>query len=672
MLVALSAAGWYLALGVAALPWARVLRRLGLDPGGAAALSRPVAWTLAGYAGFLVGSAGMRQWWVAGLPILLLPLLLVRRGFPTTLRPLLAAEGVGAAAFAAVALLRLPSHAITGTEKPMDLAILATLLRPGTLPPSDPWLAGADLPYYYFGFVPWVPAARALGLGPDVAYNLLVPLLAGVVAQAAWALARELGAPPRAALLAPWLAVLGGTADGWRQLLAGGAVDLWASSRQIAGAITEFPLFTFQLGDLHPHLLAVPLLLTALALARVAAERPGVAPLLLVSLLYGAAAAANPWYAAPLGAAVALLLLAPAGGLGWRAVAVRLGLAAAVGAGGWAMMAPFWLAFDPPLRGLGVVSTATRWDELALFLGPVLLIPLLVGNELAWRWGGMRREMRQLLRAFWLATIALVAALTGSLALGLAVALGGFFAAQAVRRGARRSRPAWALGLVPLGLLGSMELFYVRDPYGGEFYRMNTVFKASYLAFTLLAALTPSLLAWLAARRRVLARAAAALVLVAGLPQLAVLAGRVRPPGEQGWGGLEWMAGGEADAARWLAARPPGEVLVEGVGDAYSDAARLSAASGVPAVLGWENHERVWRGDGIMDEVGRRRAAVESIYTSGDPAAVGAMARALGATLIAVGSVERRLYGEAGLAAVLAAGEPVYSGAGITLVEIRD
>jgi len=217
-----------------------------------------------------------------------------------------------------------------------------------------------------------------------------------------------------------------------------------------------------------------------------------------------------------------------------------------------------------------------------------------------------------------------------------------------------------------------MELVYVVDPYGGEFYRMNTVFKASYLAYTLLAVLVPVFLRWLGRRRRLLALAVGLVTVASGLPQVASLAGRVRAPRHASWGGLGWMAGGEAEAARWLAGQPAGSILVEGVGDAYSDAARLSATSGVPAVLGWENHERVWRGDAVSDELRRRRQAVETIYSCGLPATVVDTARGLGATLIAVGSVERRLYGEEPLAAVLKAGPVAFSDTGITLVRVGE
>ncbi len=675
MAMVLQAAVWYLAIALFGAAGCGVLRRLGVGEGGAVAMSRLVALTVAGYAGWLVGCAGVSQWWLMAVGVAAALLVVGRRfAFRRVARYAAEPEAIGAIAFAGVALLRLDGLAIVGTEKPMDLAIWAALLRPGPLPPPDPWLAGAALPYYYWGFVPWVAPARLLGLAPDVAYNLLVPTLAAVSAQAAWALARGVGGGRRAGWLAAALVVFSGTPDGWRQLAAGrplAGLDLWASSRTIAGAITEFPLFTFDLGDLHPHLLAVPLLLAALFAACAVGTLPdGRGRMLpLAVLLYGAAAAANPWCAVPVGAGVAALVVVsrpPGEGGALR----RWGAAALIGGGGYVAFLPAWLALRSPFAGLGVVRTPTRWDELGLYLGAALLPVLLVSWELARRVGGWSAAGRQLARAAVVAVTAVAAALSGRVGLALALVSGGLVGYWVWRGRPRPGRLAWALALVPLALVGLVEVVYLRDPYGGELYRMNTVFKALHLAFTLLAVVGPVLLEWLAGRRPYLARAAALVLLLAGAPQLLSLtlaAVRSRPAG---WGGLGWMPAGEAAAVRWLHRTPAGSTLVEAVGEAYTEAARMASASGVPAVLGWENHQRVWRGGSVVPELERRRRAIAELYRCGRPERVAALARELGAELVVVGELERRTYGEEGVAAVKAAGEVVFAAHSCQVVRV--
>jgi uncharacterized membrane protein len=272
----------------------------------------------------------------------------------------------------------------------------------------------------------------------------------------------------------------------------------------------------------------------------------------------------------------------------------------------------------------------------------------------------------------WLAGIVLLAVLSKRLLLALAIGLGTVLAVTVLRGQLRRARPVFALTLVPLAMLAFMELLYFKDPYGTEFYRMNTVFKASHLGFTLLAVVAPVLLGWLRRRRAVMAYAGAALVLLAGLPQLVTLGQRALASPVAGWGGLGWMAPGEPAAAAWLRQQPQGSVLIEGVGDAYSDAARMSSASGVPAVLGWENHEGVWRGGNIGDETGRRKAQIDQLYKSGDPREVRRIAQSLGANFIVVGSVERRLYPEGGLGAVLRSGKALYRSGECVIVSARE
>jgi YYY domain-containing protein len=669
---------WYAAVAAGGVAATGCLRRVGLGSGTSWAMARLIGWTLAGYAAWLAGWAGVESWWWLGLPVVVGLLAWGWRGWRAAEpRMFIEPELVGVAAFVLLAFLRLPGLAITGTEKPMDLAILATLLRPGTIPPVDPWLAGHALPYYYWGFVPWLIPAKICGFSPDVVYNLLVPTLAAVSAQAAWALARALGGSRRTGVMAAFLVVFAGTIDGWRQLLAGvgpGRLDLWTSSRVIKGAITEFPLFTFQLGDLHPHLLCIPFVLAAVLLARVVGKaRQQVWAIAGVgALAYGAAAAANPWCALPLGMAVWLVAMADEtafvtfSGAGRR----RWGTVAALGIAGAMLYAPFWFNFHPPVQGFGWVTSATRVDELVLFLGALLVPPCLVAWELSWRFGGADPTRRHLTRAGWLAGAVFLAAASHRPALGLSVAVGALLVVAVVEGKTRPARPVFAMATVGLALVAVVEVIYFRDPYGAEYYRMNTVFKATSLAQVFLAVAAPVLLGWLRRRRAALAAFGAFVVIAAGLPQLASLGLRALASPVTGWTGLRWMAPGEAAAARFLRHLPSGSVLIEGVGDAYSDAARMSSASGVPAVLGWENHESVWRGAALGDEAELRKAQVARLYRCGDPAEVRRIARELGAGYVVVGGVERRLYGNGGLDAVRQAGQTVFRAGGCIVVAV--
>ena len=59
-----------------------------------------------------------------------------------------------------------------------------------------------------------------------------------------------------------------------------------------------------------------------------------------------------------------------------------------------------------------------------------------------------------------------------------------------------------------------------------------------------------------------------------------------------------------------------GDVILESVGQDYSDSSLISTFSGRPTVLGWMGHEHQWRGDFSL--INSRNQDVTKIYTSND------------------------------------------------------
>lgn len=650
MLLARDGFLWYLLTLVGGLAGWDVSRRLGASPWVSWPLARLLGWALPAFLAWYAGLAGLHRWAWVGLPLLLAGLF-AASGLPSQRRCLVELEVVGLLAFWLLAWLRSGHMALVGTEKPMDLAILASLLRSQALPPEDPWLSGYPLPYYHWGFLPWVLPVKLAGFFPDQAYNLLVPTLASLVAQLAYGWARSSGLAPWSSAAAAAACLFLGTAQGWSELLLGGSsffsANLWQASRGIAHTITEFPLFTFYLGDLHPHLLCQPWVLAALLSAE--AGR-GLAARVATGFLFALSAAANPWAAPPLALALALLALARAE----RPLAALLGTAGCA-LGGLLLFFPAWAYLPAGPSGLGWVHTPTTLGEAARVLGPALL-PLFLVAVFAHRRG-------------WALPLSFLAFLVGSLVTGrpllvLALVLATLLALWAWPQAALR--PPLALALAALACLVTMELVYLKDPYGPQWYRMNTVFKLLSFTFLLLPVPSWRLLAGLG-RKGLLWLGLFPWALAA--PQLATVAASAWPlPAD--FSGLGWMAPGEAEAARWLARGFAGDVLVEGVGEAYSDAARLASASGVPTVLGWENHERLWRPSSFGPELARRREGVHALYRCQDPQCVQQWASQLGATLLVIGSVERRLYPQLSEQALRQAGKLVFSQGQVALVRL--
>jgi YYY domain-containing protein len=595
------------------------------------------------------------------------------------------AEAVFAVAFAGMALLVAYSPDVWDTEKPMDMAFLAASNRADTFPPEDPWLAGAELNYYYLGHLAMAVPVRLAALAPDRGYNLAVAALFGLTAAALFTLAASVWAVvrgPRGAVLAGLggavLVLVLGNLEGARLLLADGGplrdYDWFAASRIDPDTINEFPWFSFLLGDLHAHVLALPFTLLALAFAlqacygdgpRSAVEAAGAA--LALGFLY----AVNSWSYPVMAGVLVLAVLASRP----RPAAIRWLLA--VLALSVLLMLPFFLSFDPAARGIGLVEEGRGFldwlRDRALLLGS-----LLVFVAVAYA-GALLATRRPVRNAAWIAAGALFVgsllaavewAHVGLLAALLAVALGALFTAPGPRR------VVWLPVASGIACLLGPELLYVRDEFdGSELYRMNTVFKLDYQAWLLLGLGAVGAVAWLPLRR--VGRAGFALL--AGVVVLAAAVypvagtyarkgGFDRSPTLDGLGWLRDRAPGDPGAIAWLNDRAAdGSVVLEAVGNDYSTFGhgRISTFTGLPTVLGWPGHERQWGHD-----VGARADEVARAYSSPTTAGAADVLSRYGVRYVVVGPLERTDYGEGGIAKWDELGRRVYDADGTIVWEL--
>src|SRR3954449_2841140 len=322
-------------------------------------------------------------------------------------RLFLGAEAVFAVSYALGVLLASFAPDVWNTEKPMDMGFITAINASSHFPPHDPWMSGETLNYYYLGHVMLAWPIRLLGLRPDEGYLLSWGLLLALTATAAYAFAGTLWAAARTALgeraprggpvaaglvAAALVAVLGNLAGvrTWIHAATPPHDYAWFEpSRVIPNTINEFPSFSFLLGDVHAHVLALPFTVLALAFAlQVALAGPrgdvvwrAVAEALAAALAVGALYAINTW-SYPVGAG---LLVAAV--LSWGRQpenAARRAYAAAwtgvVLVGSVVLVLPFILNFDPGAEGVGVVHTRrpfANWlGDMALIYG-ILLWPLL-------------------------------------------------------------------------------------------------------------------------------------------------------------------------------------------------------------------------------------------------------------------------------------------------------
>lgn len=518
--------------------------------------------------------------------------------------------GLFFAALLAWSFFRAHNPEIAATEKPMEFAFLNGILRSPAFPPRDPWLAGYAISYYYLGYLLMAMLTMVSGLSSAVTFNLTGALLLALTVSGSLGLVYNLVCAAQAgdagrraglsragalfgALGVTLVAVMGnlegvlelirarglGTDAFWRwwdvRGLAASAPsptwypqDTWwwwrasrvIHNRDLAGnvieVISEFPFFSFLLGDNHPHVLALPWVLLALALGlnlllsgqdapasevqgqlgglairpalrgtplgrALAALWPGGAgELLLWGVLLGALAFLNTWdmpiYLGLFVLAYALLRQGQgAPPRGWLVPAIQLG--AVLGVIALVVYLPFYLGFRSQAGGIGIVPlyTKTPWQQFLLMFG--VQIALLAGF-LAVQLGALWRS-RRACRPPWTGIVweaamwglALLSALWGwytaaivLLLLGLA---GGLLLWGAASRaqGLAEAPPAATMmallmAVVGLALIVSVEFVFLQDTFGT---RMNTVFKFYYQGWILLglAGAYGAYAVWCAARR---------------------------------------------------------------------------------------------------------------------------------------------------------------------------
>ncbi|MCC6382191.1 MAG: hypothetical protein IT304_06755 [Dehalococcoidia bacterium] len=757
-----------LLLGLLALPLAfALLRRL---PDAGAGLAIPLGLLFAGYGYFLLRTLSVLPAGRGGdlLTVALLALLGAAvagrdRRFATTLRRVWPAAVAGAGLFTlcffAYVAFRSYQPDINGTEQPMDFMYLNTTVNSPDYPPADPWLSGHRASYYYFGYLQAGLLTSASGVPPSTGYNLSLGYTFAAAATAAASVAFALGrwllgrhgrpwVPAVAALAVVMLLGVGSLAAIWELLAAHGVYTHWAyrlaglewllpcspgqaadtcyhgvlprtaawyptqffwwfnDTRVIPRTITEFPFFSFLLGDLHPHVMSIPLALLSLGLS--AAVWRGRSPLTLAShrrpatllalgVVFGALAFQNAWdvltFTGVLTAAVFvrnLRLLTPG-----RAVRGTLGYVAALVLVAVVAYAPWYVDFRSQASGFyAYVGEGTQPNPAFLTFGPLWLAAV-VGLTWTVRRGDWPNLPDVLLGSLWVPLLPflgwiLLAAVQGNLndaaaARGLpgwitlaayGVTLWLLVAAFAVNVRARRSAaPVLGLAAVAVLLLFGAELFYIKDVFSPSAPRLNTVFKLSYQAWILLALAGAALLVGglrAALRQRTLPAwlaAPAAAVLAAGLVYpVAALPNRTEGfDKDTALDGLAFVARydpAEFALIRWVEQNtPPDAVVVEASGRVwrrdrngaltlvdpsvdYTDAARVSSRTGRPTLVGWFFHEIQWRGDTTPNraEYQHRQELLDSVYTSGDPAAVLSVLRTAGARYVILGRVERQRY----------------------------
>jgi YYY domain-containing protein len=327
--------------------------------------------------------------------------------------------------------------------------------------------------------------------------------------------------------------------------------------------------------------------------------------------------------------------------------------------GVYVLFLPFYLHFIPPLVKPGpnepcigsacfIIATTSLAQFLTVFgllLFPPAVLVAARGARLLPSGGG---EGQHLLYAVAGLAIA-IAAFAGNAVLPLMSVLLLGALAVAYRDSEGPERAGFILIAAGCAALLACEVAFIKDSYGDKLYRMNTVFKLYFQGWTILAIAAPWALGRLLARdwewkptARVLAGVTALLIVMSACYPLGITLDRLNSPWKT-LNGNAYLRREHPDdfaAIEWLRANVnEPTVILEATGNPYSYFARFSANTGLPTVLGWANHEGLWRGHDTT--VMARRDDVMRIYNAPSLDAVTPLLDKYGVRYILVGDVER-------------------------------
>ena len=216
------------------------------------------------------------------------------------------------------------------------------------------------------------------------------------------------------------------------------------------------------------------------------------------------------------------------------------------------------------------------------------------------------------------------------------------------------------LGICAIGLVLLPEVVYLKDIYGDDYKRFNTMFKLTYQAFILFSITTNYIIfkLMLSKKASILYISICLLVINAstfgyGIDAITSNYKNVENIGVSAETTELYIKNNlpeDYKAIHWIRENiNTDKVIVEAsqYGASYSDYARISVFTSNPTVIGWTYHEWIWRSNkdySIPTELSQRDLDVNYIYTSNDPDYLKGLLEKYNVSYIYVGDLEYKTY----------------------------
>lgn len=582
-----------------------------------------------------------------------------------------------------------------GTERLMDLSFMITLDNTKYMAPVDVWASGHNINYYYFGQYMMTFISKMAFVDVRYGYSLAISMIMTFCIVGIYILTYNLIKLNKT--ISNKLCIIGGIIGAVAVSLCGNChyivfymivptlrkilmlpeaeYSYWFpnSTRYIGyipentldRTISEFPIYSFIIGDLHAHVIDITLVLLLLGctlsycIKKKVEKEDGIqfdkdrnvagyiAELLNVNIIMlgvfiGIASMTNYWdYLIYFVVCGALVLTANVYkyGLSYISVAATFLQGAIVYVVSWIVNILFMIQFDKMINGIGIVNNRSYVHQLLILWGlPIALVIILIVRMIS-------EQANEL----------------NSLEISDCLVL--------------------TIGFCAIGLVFIPEIVFVKDIYIDGAPRANTMFKLTYQAFILFGITIGYIIVRFISTyihdsdyenskfkifyyKKMPILCIVLWILTLGYPVTSV---------RMWMGDYKTLSYKGIDAASSILEKVPEEksvlewidsnidresIILTRYGDSYTDTCIISALSGRPTVLGWITHEWLWHNDYEFCRV--RETDINEIYEGNDLNSKYELCEKYNLDYIYIGSAERENYPDINMMGLQEIGDIVY------------
>jgi len=581
--------------------------------------------------------------------------------------------------FVAWSIVRGYQPDILGLEKFMDFGFVNSILQSKYLPPKDMWFAKENINYYWYGYFVSAFLIKLSGIPSAIGYNLMLATILGLTLVGSFSISSSLVKNLQkkinlkkillSGLISAVLLTFGGNFHTPIYVLKKGIKSYWyPDATRFIGynpntddkTIHEFPIYSFVVSDLHPHLLDLPFVLLFIALlflSIIKKETKKPIPKNEIKLVKKISIAEIKSFLKKRG----LSYLSPIFNRQTFLLGFTLGILFMTNTWDFAnylLVCAFSLFIHTLTQGIKKETLTKGIFKFLtiLFLGVVFALPFILNFKSIAQGIGFVHSRTPLWQ---------LAILWGFPAINSLI-----FSLFLLKKGAKTVDvfvlsllfSSWILILIP-------EIVYVKDIYSPSYYRANTMFKLTYQAFIMFYLLTGYIFVRILARNvsfleKLLTLSFFGLMfaLVLWYPNFAINSYYGSFKNYKGLSGEKWVKEQHPDIYRaiiWLRQNADSQsVILEANGDSYSEFNVISSYTGLPTVLGWFVHEWLWRNSPSISQ--ERASDIETIYTSKDSKLVKSLIEKYGIDYIIVCEFEKRKFKNLNLEVISNLGEKVF------------